>query len=334
MSGIARRVPVTTVGGFLGAGKTTLVNHLLRHSKGRRIVVFVNDFGAIDIDRDLIDTIEEDRVSLRNGCVCCSLNADLVSGVAQFARAPTPPDSIVIEASGVSDPRSLDASLATLESAGMIRLDLQLYLVDASLYGALDYPDRELILDHAGASDLVLVNKTDLATDAERRALSGDLDEAAPFSPILETRRCAVDPAVLVGPSLSIRQSARERDAGSPNAPAHSFRTWSFETDRRFFRDRFATVLSELPRYCVRAKGFVGFAGTPGSTHLVNLVGTRADIEACPVALRESVSRLVFIGRSERFDEEQVATLVMGALAGDRRPETMTRWSDRAGPSR
>ena len=315
MNGFARRVPITTVGGFLGAGKTTLVNHLLQHADGRRIVVFVNDFGAIDIDSDMIDTVEENRVSLKNGCVCCTLNADLVAGIAKFARAARPPDAIVIEASGVSDPRSLDASMSALEGAGLTRLDLRLYLIDAALYGALDYADSESLLDHAAASDMVLVNKTDLATDANRRALVADVAEAAPFAVILETRRCAIDPSLLMSPSLSRRAVAQRREAGSPDHPSHRFRTWSFETDRRFCRDRFAALLSELPRYCVRAKGFVGFAGTPSAMHLFNMVGSRADIEACTLAPHRTSSRLVFIGSADRFDEMHVEALVMCALS-------------------
>ena len=315
MSSIARRVPVTTVGGFLGAGKTTLVNYLLSHADGRRIVVFVNDFGAIDIDRDMIDTVEENRVSLKNGCVCCTLNADLVAGIAKFARASRPPDAIVIEASGVSDPRSLDASMSALEGAGLTRLDLRLYLIDAALYGALDYADSESLLDHAATSDVVIVNKMDLATSANRRTLLTDLAEAVPYAMILETRRCAIDPSLLMSPSLSRRPIAQGREAGILDRPPHRFRTWSFETRRRFCRDRFAALLRELPRYCVRAKGFVGFAGTPSAMHLFNVVGSRADIEALAVDPHNSSSRLVFIGSADRFNEMRVEALVKGALS-------------------
>jgi len=313
MNALLVRVPITTVSGFLGAGKTTLVNHLLRHSEGKRIVVFVNDFGAIDIDSHLIDAVEENRISLKNGCVCCTLNADLVAGIAQFARAEKPPDAIVIEASGVSDPRSLDASLSMLESAGLARMDLHLHVVDANLYDTLDYPDRELLLDHAAMSDLVLVNKTDIATDAGQRILTQDLDEAASFTVKLKTLRCEVDPSVLTDPL--IRRSGMERqDRSPPNSPIHRFKTWSIETGGRFCRDRFLDILVELPRYCLRAKGFIGFSISPARMYLFNLVGTRAEIEACSNTPPGNLSRMVFIGPADRFDNRQVEVLVRSAL--------------------
>ncbi len=318
MSSIAPRVPITTVSGFLGAGKTTLVNHLLRHASGQRIVVFVNDFGAINIDRDMIETREENRVSLKNGCVCCSLNADLVAGVAQFARATQPPDAFLIEASGVSDPKSLNASLSRLEGAGLTRMDLRLYVIDAALYGTLGYADTELLLDHAATSDLVLINKADLATDVHRHALAHDLEEAAPFSVVMETRQCAVDPSVLTGPLLSRGSEMQRRRAAKPSEdPIHHFRTWSFEVDRSFCRDRFVEMLRELPRYCVRAKGFVRFSAEPAGMHVFHLVGMRVDIESC-VLVTEHTSRMVFIGPEDRFDEKHIELLVRSALSPER----------------
>ena len=118
-----------------------------------------------------------------------------------------------------------------------------------------------------------------------------------------------------MSPPLSRRPIARRREAGIPDHPSHRFRTWSFETRRRFCRDRFAALLRELPRYCVRAKGFVGFAGTPSAMHRFNMVGSRADIEACALAPHKSSSRLVFIGSADRFNEMRVKALVMCALS-------------------
>ena len=164
-----KRVPLTTVAGFLGAGKTTLVNHMLQEAAGARIVVFVNDFGAINIDYDLIETIETDRISLKNGCVCCSLNGDLIEGVTGFVRDTDAPDAIVIEASGIADPRALDSSLAALEAAGLIRLDARLYVLDAATFQALSYNDQETIIDHTAVSDIVLINKVDLVSAETRQ---------------------------------------------------------------------------------------------------------------------------------------------------------------------
>ena len=134
-------VPTYSVGGFLGAGKTTFVNDLLSNTTGQRFVVFVNDFGAINIDYDLIETVEEDRVSLANGCVCCTLNDDLIESIVAFCE--TPPDAFVIEASGVANPKSLEDSLNALEHAGYAFMKRRVYLMDADQFGGLDYADTE-----------------------------------------------------------------------------------------------------------------------------------------------------------------------------------------------
>src|SRR5437764_15056505 len=97
-------VPILLVTGFLGAGKTTVVNHLLAHAEGRRIAAVVNDFGAINIDAELIAGASDGIVSLTNGCICCSLEGDLLRTLSGILRRNPRPDYILIETSGVADP--------------------------------------------------------------------------------------------------------------------------------------------------------------------------------------------------------------------------------------
>jgi len=104
-------VPVLLVTGFLGAGKTTFVNHLLAHAEGRRIAAVVNDFGAINIDAELIAGAADGVVSLSNGCICCSLEGDLLRTLAVLLRRDPRPDLIVIETSGVADPADVVRNL-------------------------------------------------------------------------------------------------------------------------------------------------------------------------------------------------------------------------------
>src|SRR5665213_3036640 len=98
-------LPLTVIGGFLGAGKTTLLTHLLRGDHGRRIAVLVNDFGAINIDAELVRSRTADTISLANGCACCSVAGDLTRALVALAQREDPPDAIVLEASGLADPR-------------------------------------------------------------------------------------------------------------------------------------------------------------------------------------------------------------------------------------
>src|SRR5215212_8102379 len=104
-------VPILLVTGFLGAGKTTVVNHLLAHAEGRRIAAVVNDFGAINIDAELIAGASDGVVSLTNGCICCSLQGDLLRTLAGILRCNPRPDNIVIETSGVADPADIVRNL-------------------------------------------------------------------------------------------------------------------------------------------------------------------------------------------------------------------------------
>jgi G3E family GTPase len=104
-------VPILLVAGFLGAGKTTVVNHLLAHAEGRRIAAVVNDFGAINIDAELIVGASDGVVSLSNGCICCSLEGDLLRTLATLLRRDPRPEFIVIETSGVADPSDIVRNL-------------------------------------------------------------------------------------------------------------------------------------------------------------------------------------------------------------------------------
>ncbi len=243
------RLPIVTVGGFLGAGKTSLVNALLAQANGTRLVVFVNDFGAINIDHAMIETVEQDRISLKNGCVCCSLNEDLVASVNQFATSPSPPDAILIEASGVADPRALDSSFTLLEASGSAIVDTRIYVVDADGFGGLNYEDSETIIDHAAAADLVLLNKCDLAGETKLASLNTLFEESAPYSGLVHTRHCSVSLKLI----LSRRNGAPTRNQDHPvtdASPIHDteYAQWSGETDTPIDRKKFLAFAEELPK--------------------------------------------------------------------------------------
>ena len=100
-------IPMTIIGGYLGAGKTTIINRLLSQKHGQRLAILVNDFGALNIDAELIDYHEGDTYGLSNGCVCCSITDDLGTTLAKVTDTNNPPDQIILETSGVAEPAKL-----------------------------------------------------------------------------------------------------------------------------------------------------------------------------------------------------------------------------------
>src|SRR3954453_19092604 len=125
-------VPILLVTGFLGAGKTTVVNHLLAHAEGRRIAAVVNDFGAINIDAELIAGASDGVVSLANGCICCSLEGDLLRTLSTLLRRDPKPEYIVIETSGVADPAEIVRNLMDPVILREAPLETVLCVIDAA----------------------------------------------------------------------------------------------------------------------------------------------------------------------------------------------------------
>src|ERR1019366_8139810 len=171
--------PVVVVAGFLGAGKTTLINHILAHAGGRRIAAIVNDFGAINIDAALLEPTADGVIGLRNGCICCSLQGDLLRTIGILLRRTPPPDGIVIETSGIADPAPIVDSLLDPVIWREAPLDSVVGLVDAD--DALANPERwqdALYCAQLAAADFVVLNKLDLVPSGSVPQLIADLRAA------------------------------------------------------------------------------------------------------------------------------------------------------------
>jgi G3E family GTPase len=294
-------LPLTVIGGFLGAGKTTLLSHLLRGDHGRRIAVLVNDFGAINIDAELVRSRTEDTISLANGCACCTVAGDLARALVALAQRADPPDAIVLEASGLADPRGI-AQVALANPA--LRLDGIVTVVDAEtlLERSNDPACRDTFFAQVAGADLVVLNKLDLvASGARARAW---LEERAPGSRVIAARHAEVPVEVVLG-----IDTARDMQREPPTAPGHAqpFASWSASGDAPLERARFLAMMREIDGELLRAKAILALADDAAHRTVYQQVGRRWSLargEPWEGAPRHS--RLVLIGPAHALEQAQL----------------------------
>lgn len=254
-----KRIPFTVIGGFLGAGKTTLLNHLLAHADGRRIAVLVNDFGAINIDRALVAAEEAGAIELTNGCVCCAIGDDLTDALIRLIESPRPPEAIVVEASGVSDPWRI-AQVGLADPA--LALDGVLVLADAAALPeqSADPLLADTVQRQLRAADLIVLNKCDRVDTLALQSLRGWLSIHAPGTPHVETAQARV-PAELLGAPLHAgpRQPALGRVPRLAAATIHAdqFDTWNLQEAPVFSACALRALLKAMPVGVLRLKGLV-----------------------------------------------------------------------------
>jgi G3E family GTPase len=190
---------VTVLGGFLGAGKTTVLNALLAGDHGVRLGVLVNDFGAIDVDGRLVVGVEGETMTLSNGCVCCSIRDDLLAAVHGMLARPDRPDHLVVETSGVSDPAAVARTFDGLVRAELVRLDGLVAIVDAEQVQRLEGRSKRLALHQVACADWAVLHKADLVTPAQLDAVEAWLRRKIPSVRVMRASRGQIPPALLLG---------------------------------------------------------------------------------------------------------------------------------------
>ena len=292
-------LPLTVIGGFLGAGKSTLMNQLLSAPNGRKIAVLVNDFGRINIDAELIRSRTADTISLTNGCACCSVAGDLTRALIELAARAEPPDAIVLEASGLADPRAI-AQVALANPA--LRLDGILAIVDAETGAerACDPDCRDTFFAQLAAADLIVLNKLDLLDATEQAATRSWLKAEWPDRSIVETVQALVPVDVALGIN-TLRPIASFPSHGH----AAGFESWAFTNAGLLAVDRVEALLGDIPVGVLRAKAILWLANDPEHRTIYQRVGRRSNYSQGSAWDGETPSSsLVLIGTKGAVDAQ------------------------------
>ncbi|MFO1110406.1 MAG: GTP-binding protein [Bradyrhizobium sp.] len=297
------RLPATLIGGYLGAGKTTLVNALLRGAGGRRLAVLVNDFGELPVDADLIEAREGNLLNISGGCICCSFGSDLLAAIMELRASKRPIDHLLIETSGVALPQSIAQSLRLMPD---IDLNGIVALADAETVRqrAADRYMGDTVLAQLASSDIVVLNKIDLVSPEQVAAVRAWLSEVAPRAGVVPARRAAVPPDLIL---MQHGEPNTGRFLASSHDPATQLASISMEIAGDGDPEALAAALANASLHLLRAKGIV--ADRRGALAAIHVMGQRCSVEPAPSAV-QGPGRLVCIGLASELDAGAITAAI------------------------
>ncbi|WP_025769872.1 CobW family GTP-binding protein [Thioalkalivibrio sp. HK1] len=310
------RLPLTVIGGYLGAGKTTLINRILHAPRGQRIMVLVNDFGAINIDASLLMCADEDTIALTNGCVCCTMGADLFLAIGDVLDRRQRPDHLIVEASGIADPAKI-AAVAACEPE-LVHAGIVAVFDGANGLSLLDDPlIADQVRSQVEVADLIMISKEPSAKVIDRIRLlapAGEIVESERIGALI-LDRLALDPSTLDRPDPDrpapesagpIPESPASKEASERSSSAHpDYVSWHASGDIAFGRTVLEDRLKRRPSGLYRIKGFVRQLHATGESRAfeVQVTGRRISIKSAP---SNAQSGIVAIGIEGRITAKEI----------------------------
>jgi cobalamin biosynthesis protein CobW len=348
MSELAK-IPVTIITGFLGAGKTTLIRHLMQNPQGLRLAVLVNEFGTVGVDGDILKSCADENcpveniVELANGCICCTVADDFIPTIEALMALPVRPDHIIIETSGLALPKPLLKAFDWPAIRSRITVDGVIALADAEAVAAgrfapdvaavdaqraaddsIDHetPLSEVFEDQISCADIVLLSKADLAGDAGLAAARKVIEAEAPRKlPILAMEEGRIDPRLILGLNAAAEDDLAARPSHHDGHDDHEhddFETVVISLPEVADPEALQAAIARLAReqHILRVKGYVAVEGKP-MRMLVQAVGTRIRAQYDrPWGDTPRQSRLVVIGEHDHVDPAAIRAVLMPQTVG------------------
>jgi len=345
-----RGMPVTIITGFLGSGKTTLLNHILQNQQDLKVAVLVNEFGDINIDSQLLVSVDENMMELSNGCICCTINDGLVDAVYNVLERGDRIDYMIVETTGVADPLPIALTFLGTELQHLTRLDSILTVVDSEAFTS-EHFNSDAAYAQIMYGDIIILNKTDLVSEEKLQELETYINKTKTKARILRSHLGVVplplildvqiDQSAIAAPKKSSQEADHhEHDQHTHHDHEHThshdnchdpecqhehhdhhhshhlendgFISISFQSDRAFNLDKFQNFLDkQLPIDVFRAKGILCFANID-NRYVFQLSGKRYELKTDDRG-KSLNNQLVIIGRN--LNREELLTKLTDCLA-------------------